>query len=68
MTLETKIAIDNKITELGKSGCLDFLYKTNINPAANWSDCRNIRRAIRSELAAEDWDGLTNLFLGWKIA
>lgn len=68
MTAKMKTAIDNKITELGVTGCLNFLYETAINPAADWSRCRNIRRAIRSELAAENWDELTRLFLNWKAA
>lgn len=63
MTIEIAKAIDNKITELGNEGCRKFLWWTNLNPAADWATCKNMHRAIRSELAAEDWDDLNELFL-----
>ena len=64
-----KIAIDNKITELGFTGCLDFLIKTMLNPyASDKLNKDNYRRIIRSELAAENWDDLNELFLNWTVA
>lgn len=68
MTKEIKAAIDDKITTLGFYGCLDFLIKTQIDvyATANINE-NNYRRVIRSELAAENWDDLNELFLNWKL-
>lgn len=68
MTLTARTAIDNKITELGKEGCINFLQETERYPDIDWNNCKDIRRIIRGELAAEDWDEYTNLFLNWQIA
>ena len=66
MTHEIKKAIDNKITELGFNGCLNFLTATQLNPYATLKLTEaNYRRIIRSELAAENWADLTDLFLNW---
>ena len=66
MTNEIKKAIDNKITELGFIGCLNFLIETQLNPyvTLNLTET-NYRRIIRSELAAENWSDLNELSLNW---
>lgn len=66
MTNSIKIAIDNKITELGYTGCKNFFIETNIYATLGGLFEKDYRRAIRSELAAENWDDLTELFLNWK--
>ena len=67
MTIETKIAIDNKITELGFKGCLDFFIKTQLDPFVTAKlTSLNFRHITRSHLAGNDWDDLTELFLNWK--
>ena len=69
MTTTIKTAIDNKINQLGFSGCLNFLAETQLNPCATLVlNNTNYRRVIRSELAAENWDDLTQLFLNWEVA
>ncbi len=66
MTNEMKKAIDSKITELGFNGCLNFLAETQLNPDATLIlNEANYRRIIRSELAAENWADLNELFLNW---
>lgn len=69
MTKEIKMAIDDKITVLGFYGCLDFLIKTQINVYATDNiNENNYRSIIRSELAAENWTDLNELFLNWQLA
>lgn len=68
MTKEIKTAIDDKITTLGFYGCLDFLIKTQINVYATDNINENNYRSItRSELAAENWADLNELFLNWQL-
>lgn len=66
MTATVKSAIDNKITQLGRSGCRRFLMETGQYVEVGGLFEKDYRRAIRSLLAAENWDDLTDLFLGWK--
>lgn len=68
MTATIKTAIDNKINQLGKSGCKDFFIQTGIYATLGGLFEKDYRRAVRSELAAENWDDLTQLFLGWEAA
>ena len=68
MTNTIKTDIDNKITELGYAGCKNFFMETNIYATLGGLFEKDYRRAVRSELAAENWDGLTQLFLDWKVA
>lgn len=67
MTNTIKTAIDNKITELGYYGCRDFFIQTNIYATMGRFLEKDYRRAVRSLLAGENWDDLTQLFLDWKV-
>lgn len=62
MTATVKTAIDNKINQLGERKCRKFLEA--VEPTMAYA--KDYRRAVRSELAAENWEDLTNLFLSWK--
>lgn len=66
MTATVKSAIDNKITELGREGCKRFLMETNQYWEVSGLFHKDYRRAIRSLLAAENWDDLNDLFLNWN--
>ena len=66
MTSAIKIAIDSKITELGRKGCKNFIMETGYYPEIGGLFDKDYRRAVRSGLAAEHWEDLTNLFLDWN--
>lgn len=68
MTANIKTAIDNKISELGRNGCKNFIMETGYYVEVGGLFERDYRRAVRSVLAAENWSDLTDLFLGWKAA
>lgn len=66
MTATVKTAIDNKITALGRKGCLNFIMETGYYTEVGGLFKKDFRRAVRSILAAENWEDLTDLFLGWN--
>lgn len=66
MTTTTKTAIDSKITSLGRKGCKKFIMETGYYSEVGGLFEKDYRRAVRSVLAAESWEDLTNLFLSWK--
>lgn len=66
MTTTIKTAIDSKITALGREGCKSFIMETGYYAEIGGLFEKDYRRAVRSILASENWDDLTNLFLGWN--
>lgn len=70
MTIETKRAIDAKITELGTSGCIKFIRWAYPDVDASALDRAalngGIVRRIRAILRGENWEELTQLFLDFN--
>lgn len=67
MTIETKLAIDAKITQLGTAGCIQFIrwVYPDVDAFALSRAASNggIVRRIRAILRGENWDDLTQMFL-----
>lgn len=68
MTTTIKTAIDSKINSLGRKGCKNFLMETGYYVEVGGLFEKDYRRAVRSVLAAENWEDLNQLFLGWQAA
>ena len=68
MTTTIKTAIDSKINSLGRKGCKNFLMETGYYVEVGGLFEKDYRRAVRSVLAAENWQDLNQLFLGWQAA
>lgn len=66
MTATIKTAIDSKITALGRKGCKNFIMETGYYTEVGGLFEKDYRRAVRSVLAAENWEDLTELFLNWN--
>ena len=66
MTATIKTAIDSKITALGNKGCKNFIMETGYYTEVGGLFEKDYRRAVRSVLAAENWEDLTELFLNWN--